>query len=157
MLLVSLAAAQTRTEFLLDEGWKFFRGENDAAYQKAYNDKSWKTVTVPHDWAISGPFDKEIDKQIVAIKQNGETRPSEKTGRTGALPYIGEGWYRNHFQVPGFEKGKRALIVFDGAMSEPIVFLNGKPVGQWNYGYNCFYFDITEHILAGEPNTLAVH
>lgn len=157
MSIVFSAAAQTRIEFLLDEGWKFFRGKNDNAYQQAYNDKNWKTVTVPHDWAISGPFDKEIDKQTVAIKQNGETKASEKTGRTGALPYIGEGWYRKHFQVPGFEKGKRVLIVFDGAMSEPRVFLNGKLVGQWNYGYNCFYFDITEHILAGQLNTVAVH
>lgn len=157
MLTAFMAAAQTRSEILLDQGWKFCRGKNDAAFQKEYNDKSWETVTVPHDWAISGPFDKEIDKQTVAIKQNGETRASEKTGRTGALPYIGEGWYRNHFQIPGFEKGKRVLIVFDGAMSEPRVFLNGKPVGQWNYGYNCFYFDVTDHIHAGQPNTLAVH
>lgn len=157
MPIVFSAAAQTRTEFLLDEGWKFFRGKNDNAYQQAYNDKNWKTVTVPNDWAISGPFDKEIDKQTVAIKQNGETKASEKTGRTGALPYIGEGWYRNHFRVPGFEKGKRVLIIFDGAMSEPRVFLNGKLVGKWNYGYNCFYFDITENILAGQLNTVAVH
>jgi beta-galactosidase len=157
MAVVFSAEAQNRSEILLDQGWKFYRGKNDAAFQKEYDDRNWRTVTVPHDWAISGPFDKEIDKQIVAIKQNGETKPSEKTGRTGALPYIGEGWYRNHFQIPGFEKGKRVLIVFDGAMSEPRVFLNGKLVGQWNYGYNCFYFDITEHILAGQPNTLAVH
>ncbi|RYY34239.1 MAG: DUF4982 domain-containing protein [Sphingobacteriaceae bacterium] len=149
--------AQTRTDTELTGNWKFFRGANKEAFKKEFDDRKWQTVSVPHDWAITGPFDKEIDKQVVAITQNGETKPTEKTGRTGALPYIGEGWYRNTFTIPGLQKGKRVLILFDGAMSEPCVYFNGKQVGQWNYGYNYFYIDVTEHALADKPNTLAVH
>ncbi|MCD0488251.1 DUF4982 domain-containing protein [Pedobacter sp. MC2016-14] len=151
------AYGQNRVEISLTDNWKFYRGENEKAYEKTYNDKAWKTVRVPHDWAISGPFDKEIDKQVVAITQNGETKPTEKTGRTGALPYTGEGWYRNAIAIPALKKGQRTLLVFDGAMSEPRVYLNGKLVGQWNYGYNSFYLDVTEQALPGQINSLAVH
>ncbi|RVU02442.1 DUF4982 domain-containing protein [Mucilaginibacter limnophilus] len=149
--------AQTRSEALLTDNWKFYRGKNDAAYNKSFNDKNWQTVSVPHDWAIAGPFDKEIDKQVVAIEQNGETKPTEKTGRTGALPYIGEGWYRKTFRISNLTKGKRVLIQFDGAMSEPRVYFNGKQVGEWNYGYNYFYIDVTDLALADADNVLAVH
>lgn len=148
---------QNRIEISLTDNWKFYKGKNEQAFAKEYNDRTWKTVSVPHDWAISGPFDKEIDKQVVAITQNGETKATEKTGRTGALPYTGEGWYRNTLKIPSLKKGQRTLLVFDGAMSEPRVFLNGKLVGQWNYGYNSFYLDVTEQALPGEMNTLAVH
>jgi beta-galactosidase len=148
---------QQRVEIELTDHWKFSKGQNDQAFKEDYDDRKWKDVTVPHDWAISGPFDKEIDKQVVAIIQNGETTPSEKTGRTGALPYTGEGWYRNKFKIPSFTKGKRTLLVFDGAMSEPRVYLNGKLVGKWNYGYNSFFIDVTEQVVAGQINTLAVH
>ncbi|RYZ59600.1 MAG: DUF4982 domain-containing protein [Chitinophagaceae bacterium] len=110
---------------------------------------------MPHDWAIYGPFDKEIDKQVVAITQNNEKVASEKTGRTGSLPYIGEGWYRQRFRLP-LKKGQKAIILFEGAMSEPKVYVNGKKAGEWNYGYNYFYFDITDKLSAGD-NLLAVH
>lgn len=121
-----------------------------------FNDSKWQKVSVPHDWAISGPFDKEIDKQTVAIEQNGEKEASEKTGRSGSLPWIGEGWYRTTFTV---EKGcSRAILNFDGAMAEPIVYVNGRVAGQWKYGYNAFNIDITPYIHTdGSANTLAVH
>lgn len=151
-----LASAQIRTETELTT-WKFRKGPNDLATEKEFNDRSWETVTVPHDWAIYGPFDKEIDKQVVAITQNGEKAASEKTGRTGSLPYIGEGWYRNTFTLPQYKPGQKVLIVFEGAMSEPKVYLNGEKVGEWNYGYNYFYFDITKQLAAGKKNTIAVH
>lgn len=155
-LLSFTATSQVRVVTELSNGWKFKKGQNDQAYQMEFNDKSWESVSVPHDWAIYGPFDKEIDKQMVAIVQNGEEVPTEKTGRTGSLPYIGEGWYRNQFTLPNYTPGQKVLIVFEGAMSEPRVFLNGKKVGEWNFGYNYFYFDITEHIKAGKKNLLAV-
>src|SRR5210317_660451 len=85
--------AQIRTINTLDF-WKFKKGNESNAYVENFDDTSWELVQVPHDWAIYGPFDKEIDKQTVAIVQNGEEVATEKTGRTGALPYIGEGWYR---------------------------------------------------------------
>ncbi|WP_442589454.1 beta-galactosidase GalB [Pedobacter sp. AW31-3R] len=149
--------AQNRVEIELTDNWKFFRGQNEQAFSKDFNDLKWKSVTVPHDWAISGPFDKEIDKQMVAITQNGEKKATEKTGRTGALPYTGEGWYRNTLKIPLLRKGQRTLLVFDGAMSEARVFLNGQAVGEWNYGYNSFVLDVTKQALPGEMNTLAVH
>ncbi|MGB5384556.1 MAG: DUF4982 domain-containing protein [Lutimonas sp.] len=148
---------QNRTTIELSEGWKFKKGTNDEAYQTSFDDTKWETVTVPHDWAIYGPFDKEIDKQIVAISQNGEEIATEKTGRTGSLPHIGEAWYRQQFDLPNIDQNKQVILLFEGAMSEPKVYLNGKKVGEWNYGYNYFYFDITNDLEKSGKNTLAVH
>ena len=110
--------------------------------------QTWEQVNVPHDWAISGPFDKKWDLQVVAIEQNGEKEKSEKTGRSGALPWIGEGHYRTTVvldELPG-----HAELVFDGAMSEPLVSVNGKVAGRWAYGYNAFRIDVTPYIIKGE-------
>ncbi len=140
----------------LKTDWKFAKDIQDDAYAVNFNDAGWEEVTVPHDWAIYGPFDKKWDMQKVAIEQNGEKEPTEKTGRTGALPHIGSGWYRKNFTIPQLTNGKKALLVFDGAMSEPQVYLNGKKVGEWAYGYAYFYIDITKDVKAGQENTLAV-
>ncbi|RYZ37987.1 MAG: beta-galactosidase, partial [Sphingobacteriales bacterium] len=70
--------------------------------------------------------------------------------------YIGEGWYRKRFRLP-LKKGQKAIIFFEGAMSEPRVYVNGKKAGEWNYGYNYFYFDITDKLSVGGDNLLAVH
>ncbi|OAD42221.1 DUF4982 domain-containing protein [Polaribacter atrinae] len=151
-----LAQNNVREVLTLEKNWKFTKGDLKNAQDISFDDSKWETVVVPHDWAIKGPFDKEIDKQMVAIVQNGEKVPTEKTGRTGALPYIGVGWYRNEFSLPNFNKDKKVILLFEGAMSEPEIFLNGKKIGSRNYGYSYFYFDITEHILANKKNTLAV-
>ena len=119
-------------------------------------DTDWQPVTVPHDWAIYGPFSAQNDKQEVAIAQDGQIEALEHAGRTGGLPFVGVGWYRTVFEVPEFTEGKRAAILFDGAMSHARVYLNGQEVGYWPYGYNSFYFDITRYLHAGQPNTLAV-
>lgn len=118
--------------------------------------QSWQPVRVPHDWAISGPFDKKWDLQMVAIEQNGETEKTEKSGRSGALPWIGEGYYRMRLALP---KGyKRAVLVFDGAMSEPVVSVNGREAGRWAYGYNAFRIDITPFVKFGsKDNLVEVH
>lgn len=147
---------KTREVLTLEKNWRFHKGDVENAYAPDFNDSKWESVTVPHDWAIKGPFNKEIDKQTVAIVQNGEEVATEKTGRTGALPYIGVGWYRNQFSIPNFSAEKKVILLFEGAMSEPEVFLNGKKIGSWNYGYSYFYFDITDHILANQQNSLAV-
>ncbi len=150
------SAAQVRTELVLKRGWKFMKGDIPGAEDMVFDDSGWEDVVVPHDWAIKGPFDPEVDKQTVAIVQNNEKVATEKTGRTGALPYIGTGWYRNRFKLPESLNGKKVLILFEGAMSEPEVFVNGKKVGEWGYGYSYFYFDITKNINAGQENVLAV-
>ena len=147
--------AQTRKVITLKENWKFQKGTIENAQNITFDDAKWQKVSVPHDWAIYGPFDKEIDKQNVAISQNGENIPTEKTGRTGSLPHIGTAWYRNKFNLSAVETSKKIMLLFEGAMSEPEVFINGKKVGEWKYGYSYFYFDISENIKEGK-NTIAV-
>jgi beta-galactosidase len=139
------AMAQSHREVTLSDGWQFSR---DMA--------NWQPVTVPHDWAISGPFDKKWDLQVVAIKENGEDVATEKSGRSGALPWIGKGYYRTSFTVP--QGYKRAQLVFDGAMASPLVYVNGHEAGHWAYGYNAFIVDVTPLMHTGDvPNDLAVY
>ncbi len=152
----SFAQNNERTVVTLEDNWKFIQQDVDGAEKVDFNAKKWQSVSVPHDWAIYGPFDKEVDKQTVQITQNLETTATEKYGRTGALPHIGTGWYRKSFQLPEFTKGKKALLVFDGAMSQAQVFVNGYKVGERPYGYSYFYFDISEYLKEGEENILAV-
>jgi beta-galactosidase len=136
--------------------WKFYRGDNASAPRADFDDSYWETVRIPHDWAIYGPFDKEVDKQVVKIEQNNEKVATEKTGRTGALPFIGVGWYRTSLDMSEFSNDKQALICFDGAMSNAEVFVNGKKVGNRPYGYSYFYFDISDYVQAGKKNVIAV-
>ena len=159
LMLLALPAfvfAQVRTERLLEKGWKFTREDNTAFSTAGFDDSEWQSVTVPHDWAIYGPFSVENDKQNLAITQDGQKEAMEHAGRTGGLPFVGTGWYRLDFEVPEFSQGKTVTIVFDGAMSHARVWLNGQEVGYWPYGYNSFHFGITPYLKAGETNTLAV-
>lgn len=146
--------AQTTVKEL--NSWKFSKGENTAASAVRFNDTAWETVAVPHDWAIYGPFDKEIDKQVVKIEQNNEQSATEKTGRTGALPFIGVGWYRTKVTLPEFTADKQVILAFDGAMSNAQVFVNGEKVGSRPYGYSYFYFDISSYLDSGAENSIAV-
>ncbi len=155
LLLLSMNSFSQTTTKVLDT-WKFSKGDNESASTVGFNDAVWQTVKVPHDWAIYGPFDKEIDKQVVQITQNNEKVATEKTGRTGALPFIGVGWYRTKVTVPEFSEGKKAILSFDGAMSNAKVYVNGRYVGEWPFGYNYFYFDISSFLKKGEENTIAV-
>ena len=150
------AEAQTRTEQLLERGWRFTREDSAEFIAEDYDDKAWQEVTVPHDWAIYGPFSIHNDRQNVAITQDGQKEAMEHAGRTGGLPFVGVGWYRLDFEAPAFEEGKCATLIFDGAMSHARVYVNGMEMGHWPYGYNSFHFDITPYIKAGEVNTLAV-
>lgn len=153
-----LSAQSPRVEFKLEKGWKFTKGDYPDAINKNFDDKKWESVTVPHDWAIYGPFDREYDLQTVAVTQNGEKVATVKTGRTGGLPYVGVGWYRTEFNVNDFTKsGKRVNLLFDGAMSEARVYVNGKEVIFWPYGYNSFHCDVTDFLNEdGQNNQLAV-
>ena len=132
-----IASAQVRQETTLTDDWQFSQDK-----------KNWQSVSIPHDWAIAGPFDKKWDLQKVAIEQNGETEATEKSGRSGALPWIGEGHYRRTLTIPaGCE---HAELIFDGAMAEPVVFVNGQKAGYWAYVYNAFRVDITPFIKDGD-------
>ena len=118
-----------RSETLL-KNWSFSR-----------DSLAWNNVTIPHDWAIFGPFDRGNDLQKVTIEQNGETEATWKTGRTGGLPYVGKGYYSTEVELPD-TAGKNFTLLFDGAMSHAKVKVNGKDLIYWPYGYNSFYVDL---------------
>jgi beta-galactosidase len=120
--------------------WKFAKGDQQAAIEPDFNDSDWEVVDLPHDWAISGPFG-----------------PLKSNGKTGKLPWKGEGWYRKSFDLPVEAEGKRLQFLFDGVMANPEVYLNGEKVGSWGYGYNSFWIDATEMARFGGTNVLAVH
>ena len=124
-----LAAEQgpAEGEFVLHDGWEFSRDQ-----------KEWKPVRVPHDWAISGPFDMKLD------------------GNTGKLPWKGVGYYRRTLELPPDAAGKFVALRFGGVMSSPEVFLNGEKVGGWGYGYMSFEVDISAKMKFGEKNELLV-
>ncbi|MCQ2390260.1 MAG: DUF4982 domain-containing protein [Kiritimatiellae bacterium] len=123
------AGGLSAAEKLLLDGWQFSRDL-----------RNWEAVSVPHDWAIGGPFSETNDLQITTIRQDGEVRDKRHTGRTGGLPWPGKGWYRRELRIPaGIEY---AELVFDGAMSEAVVSADGVEVGHWMNGYNSFIVPI---------------
>ena len=134
-LVILTTLAQSHRDVYLCENWQFSRDQIN-----------WQEVTVPHDWAISGPFDKKWDLQVVAIKENGEDVATEKSGRSGALPWIGKGYYKTTFTVP--VNYKHVQLVFDGAMADAQVYVNGHEAGHWPYGYNAFIVDASPYIHA---------
>ena len=156
LLSQTVCAQQVRVEQTFEKGWKFTREDQKEFSNQAFDDAKWQSVTVPHDWAIYGPFSIENDKQNLAIAQDGQKEAMEHAGRTGGLPFVGTGWYRLDFEAPEFGQGKTATLIFDGAMSHARVWLNGQEVGYWPYGYNSFHFDVTPYLKAEGTNTLAV-
>ena len=155
---VSCGEGSPRSEIVLEDGWKFSLGDFVEAFDPTFDDSGWEEVRVPHDWAIYGPFDRSNDLQVISVKQNDEIIVTERTGRTGGLPHVGIGWYRNEFDLRGFDKNEEAVsLLFDGAMSGAQVWVNGTKVISWPSGYNSFHCDITQWINEdGEDNTLAV-
>ena len=124
--------------------WQFRQEPSD----KVPNvDTTWHEVTIPHDWAISGPFDRENDLQEVVVVQNGESEPTWKTGRSGGLPWMGRGHYKTRVAV---KKDKFYTLVFDGAMSHADVYVNGEEMVYWPYGYNTFDCYILPHLITGD-------
>lgn len=155
---IAICCKAQRTEFLLEKNWKFTKGDYPEAMNADFDDAAWETVRIPHDWAIYGPFDRNNDIQEVTVMQDLETVSSVKTGRTGGLPYVGVGWYRNNFDIDRFDSNSQEVrLLFDGAMSEARVYVNGQEVCFWPYGYNSFHCDVTKYLNAdGKNNLLAV-
>ena len=141
LLFLSLSASAQRTTTNL-RNWQFSR-----------DSLNYQAVTIPHDWAINGPFDKKWDLQNVAIEQNGETEKTEKSGRSGSLPWIGRGFYRTTVDIKSLSK--TAILEFDGAMADPHVYINGRLAGHWAYGYNAFRVDAAPYLKKGR-NEIAV-
>lgn len=142
---IRFGSANTRR---FDDGWLFKRyglqpdgsrlDEPVNAEAILFNDAGWQKLTLPHDWAITRPF--RIDL----------------AGETGKLPWKGIGWYRKHFRIPEADAGKKIFIDFDGAMAYAEIWLNGKYVGTWPYGYSSFRMDLTPYLLIGKENLLAI-
>lgn len=139
ILAASFAPAQERALITLHDGWKFREGPQEKGAAAGLDDSAWQAVTVPHDWAIAGPFIPDGD------------------GSTGKLPWKGEGWYRRALDIPTSMADKHIYLIFDGVMAFPKVYVNGKLAGEWDYGYNSFCLDITDHVNPGGANLLAVH
>ncbi len=103
-----------------------------------FPDTDWRSLTLPHDFGIEGPFQQEL------------------SGDTGKLPWFGPAWYRKTFTLPAEEAGRVVYLEFDGAMSHAAVWLNGELLGGWPYGYTSWRLDLTKHLRFDQPNTLAV-
>lgn len=150
----TMAEAQVRSEQLLERGWRFTRDDSPTFSLVECDDSAWQQVTIPHDWAIYGPFSINNDRQNVAITQDGQKEAMEHAGRTGGLPFVGVGWYRLKFDIASLEDN-RVTLIFDGAMSHARVYVNGHEAGYWPYGYNSFHLDVTPYVNEGS-NQLAV-
>lgn len=114
-------------------GWRFHRGDVPGAEARTFDDAGWEAVPVPHDWAIAGPFHRTNDLQNARVLQDGQVDPLAISGRTGALPWTGVGWYRGTFELMddvGF-----AELRFDGAMAGAQVWIDGRKAGTRPYGY----------------------
>ena len=117
-------------------------GSDFSFVQNNFNDNEWEKVTLPHDWAIKGPFY--------------DGARAEVGGGMGRLPIQGVAWYRRKLNITAADKGKSVYLDIDGAMSYAIVWLNGNLVGGWPYGYNSFRLDLTSYINPGGDNQLAI-
>jgi beta-galactosidase len=139
MTCISLAQSARQRE-LFDFDWRFIKGDPAGAEKpdfRAFSDA--RTVDLPHDWSIEGPWD-----------------AANPTGGPGGFFPAGVGWYRKTFTLPDAARDKKISIQFDGVYMNSDVWLNGEHLGKWPFGYSSFVYDLTPHVKFGEPNVLAV-
>lgn len=103
-----------------------------------FDDSRWRSLDLPHDWGIEGPFHQEL------------------TGKTAKLPWFGVAWYRKTFDIPASDAGRQIYLEIDGAMAYAMVWVNGEFAGGWPFGYTSWRVDLTPHIKPGEKNTVAI-
>lgn len=132
------AWAQQRKQ-LFDEDWKFFLGDTAAASSKDFNDGRWRTLDLPHDWSIEGRIN-----------------PKNATGNAGGYFPAGIGWYRKSFNVPAGWKDRKVAIYFEGVYMNSEVFINGRSLGIYPYGYSSFSYDLSPYLEFGKENIIAV-
>lgn len=123
----------------LDTGWRFYQGEAPAAEKIRFDDSVWKTIDVPHDWSIEGPFDEHAATQ----------------GDGGWLP-SGVAWYRKSIYPPQMTEGQQVWLEFDGVMANSDVWLNGHHLGHRPGGYVSFRYDVTDKVTPGASHVLVV-
>lgn len=136
---LSIGATQVDRKQLFNDGWKFWLGDEATASTVGFDDASWRTLTLPHDWSIEHDFDVKY--------------PS---GNDGGYVMTGIGWYRKSFLVPSNMVDKRLSLYFEGVYMNSEVFVNGQSVGKRPYGYSSFIYDITPYVKVGEQNVVAV-
>ena len=124
---------------LFDYDWKFFLGDASEAKATDFNDESWRKLDLPHDWSIEGKI-----------------HPKNPTGGGGGFFPAGIGWYRKTFQAPDAWKTKKTAIYFEGVYMNSEVFINGKSLGVYPYGYSSFSYDLTPYLNFGKENVIAV-
>jgi beta-galactosidase len=129
-------AAHARITSSFDADWRFFRGDAPGAQAASFDDAKWRTLSVPHDWSIEGPFDS-----------------ANPTGGAGGFLPAGIGWYRKHFALPGEYARRRVFIEFDGVMANSDVWINGVHLGKRPYGYVSFGYELTKDLAAGSGMT----
>lgn len=139
LLAATSATKAQRSITSFDDNWLFYKGDASGAEQTAFNDKTWKKLSVPHDWSIEGPYD--------------QANPTSRGG--GYLP-AGIGWYRKQFTLTKADAGKNITVEFDGVMTNSDVWVNGHHLGKRPYGYSSFIYDLTPYISFDKPNTIAV-
>lgn len=137
----------TANDFIKDPSQRHIRpkgnpGQDFAFVQAGFDDSAWEPVTLPHDWAIAGPF-YTGDKPEVG-------------GGMARLPSQGVAWYRRRLDIPASAKGKSIFLDVDGAMSYAMVWINGTLVGGWPYGYASWRVDLTSYLKPGGINQLAI-
>ncbi len=143
-----------RRTLLLNDDWLFRRGDISVAEALSLND-GWRHVTLPHDWAIEGPFD-GWNEPICNVSQDGKVSFA-KGNETGALPYIGCGVYVRELKLGKGREGWSYRLEFDGVMSHSTVIVNGTVVGGRSYGYSSFACDISKCLhFNGMPNRIVV-
>ena len=128
--------AQARKVLSFDTNWKFIKADLTGAEKPLFNDAKWRTLDVPHDWSIEGPYDK-----------------ANPTARGGGYLPSGIGWYRKSFTLPESEANRQHFIEFDGIMAYSDVWINGTHLGKRPYGYISFAYDLTKYLKLGKGTT----
>ena len=166
--MIVLAQSSVREKISMDKNWKFHFGDasdtkNDFNYNTNYNlskagagqgciatgfnDSAWRTLDVPHDWAVEQDF--------ANIKNEGlQDHGFKAVG--GLFPKTSIGWYRRSFDVAAADSGNKFSIHFDGVFRNCKVYLNGHYLGNNESGYSEFYLDITDYLNFHKKNVLVV-
>lgn len=140
-----------RIEILFNNDWKFQLGDVQGAESASFNDDSWRTLDLPHDWSIENLPNQESDNVVGPFSR--ESIGATATGYTVG----GTAWYRKTFTLNNDKRFNQTMVNFDGVYMNSEVWVNGKLAGIQPYGYTAFQFDITEFLNApGQPNVLAV-
>ena len=158
----ALAVVAPREQLLFDFGWKFqfghgsdpardlgfgngqgdFAKTGDFAFAKAkFDDSKWRTLNLPHDWAVELPFVRDEVQTSHGYKPVGRRYPETSVG-----------WYRREFEIPASDLGRRIWIEFDGVFRDVLVFVNGCFIGRNDNGYAPFRFDLTDFLTYGAKN-----